>query len=87
VEYDEGLGLRTVDAASPSVDAAQVVGSILGFGLVYLCLAAVWLFVLDQKIRHGPEPYDEPDRTGGRELIAIATRRAGRDGSMTGGES
>jgi len=87
VEYDEGLGLRTVDAASPSVDAAQVVGSILGFGLIYLCLAAVWLFVLDQKIRHGPEPYDEPDRTGGRELIATATRRAGRNGSMTGEES
>jgi cytochrome d ubiquinol oxidase subunit I len=89
VEYDEGLGLRTADAASPSVTASQVLGSIIGFSLVYLCLLAAWLFVLDQKIRHGPEPVGGPpdtadDRTGDRGIVATAARRAGREDSMTG---
>jgi cytochrome d ubiquinol oxidase subunit I len=55
-EYDEALGLRTADAGSPAVSGEQVLGSIIGFGLIYIFLLAVWLFVLDQKIRHGPEP-------------------------------
>ena len=54
--YDEGLGLRTADAASPGVDGTKVLGSLIGFGLIYLCLGAAWLFVLDRKIKHGPEP-------------------------------
>jgi len=56
VEYDESLGLRTTAAVSPGLAGSQVLGSIIGFGLVYLALAAIWLYVLDQKIRHGPEP-------------------------------
>ena len=58
VVYDENLGLRTSDAVSPSVSASQVLGSLIGFGVIYLFLLVAWLFVLDRKIRHGPEPVD-----------------------------
>jgi cytochrome d ubiquinol oxidase subunit I len=47
--------LRTSDAVSRVVTARQVLWSILMFALVYLLLLAVFLFLLDQKIRHGPE--------------------------------
>jgi cytochrome d ubiquinol oxidase subunit I len=83
VEYDERVGLRTVDAVSPSVSANQVLGSVIGFGLIYLLLAAVWLFVLDRKIRHGPEPPGGSDDEEGELLEAVATRTA-MAGSMTG---
>jgi cytochrome bd ubiquinol oxidase subunit I len=55
VQYDERLGLRTADAVSPNVRGGQVLASILLFGLVYAGLGAVWLFVLDRKIKHGPQ--------------------------------
>jgi cytochrome d ubiquinol oxidase subunit I len=56
VTYDEGLGLRTLEAGSPVVDSSQVLGSIVAFGLIYLALFAVWLFILDRKIKQGPDP-------------------------------
>ena len=83
VVYDEGLGLRTQNAVSPSVDASQVLGSLIGFGIIYLCLLAVWLFVLDQKIRHGPEPVSTGE-DGGEGLVAAAARRADHSDSLTG---
>ena len=58
VAYDERLGLRTKDAVSPGLHANQVLGSLVGFSLIYLVLLVVWLFVLDRKIRHGPESPD-----------------------------
>ena len=47
--------LRTAEAVSPRVSAAEIVASLVMFGLVYLGLLAVFLFVLDRKIKHGPE--------------------------------
>lgn len=47
--------LKTRDGISPTVSALDVGISIGLFGLIYLLLLAVWLFVLDSKIRHGPE--------------------------------
>ncbi len=47
--------LRTEDAISPSVSGAQVLGSIIMFSLVYLMLFIIWLFIMDKKIRKGPE--------------------------------
>ena len=46
--------LRTVDAYSPTVGAAEVTTSLALFGAVYALLAAVFLFLLDMKIRTGP---------------------------------
>lgn len=50
-------GLRTADAVSRAIKADQVLASIILFGLIYLLLFAVWIYVLHSKIMHGP---DEP---------------------------
>jgi len=84
VVYDEAQGLRTVDAVSPSVRAEQVLGSLVGFGLIYVGLAAVWLFVLDRKIKHGPGPEHEPEGGGAEGLLEAAGSLAGHQDSMTG---
>ncbi len=54
VVYDETVALRTVHGVSPTVRAGQVLGSIIGFGIIYIGLGAVWVFVLNSKIQHGP---------------------------------
>ncbi|MFK8112479.1 MAG: cytochrome ubiquinol oxidase subunit I [Rubripirellula sp.] len=51
----EMMGLRTADGLSESVTAEQVLSSIIMFGIIYSLLFAVWVFVLNQKIQHGPE--------------------------------
>ncbi len=47
--------LRTEEAFSPAVSAGQVLFSILMFALLYCMMFMVWLFVMDKKIRKGPE--------------------------------
>ena len=59
VDYDEGLGLRTTDGVSKAVSSGQVLSSLILFGLIYLLLGAVWIFVLNGKIQHGPDPVDD----------------------------
>ncbi|MBX3247666.1 MAG: cytochrome ubiquinol oxidase subunit I [Myxococcales bacterium] len=51
--------LKTADAASPSVKGAEVLTSIILFGLIYTALFALWVFVLNEKIKHGPDDPDE----------------------------
>jgi len=82
VEYDEVEGLRTSNGVSVSVDASQVLASLLGFGFIYLCLGAAWLYVLDSKIRHGPEPVE--GEGGGRGIMATASSRIQHSESLTG---
>ncbi len=48
--------LRTEDAFSPVVSAGQVLWSLIMFGLIYALLFAVFLFLMNHKIQHGPEP-------------------------------
>ncbi len=57
-EYEEREGLRTVNAVSPAVNAQEAATSLILFTILYLSLAAVWIFVLDRKIRKGPEEID-----------------------------
>jgi cytochrome d ubiquinol oxidase subunit I len=52
-------GLRTTEGVSEAIHANQVLGSIIMFGLIYLLLGFVWLFVLNNKIQHGPPPLRE----------------------------
>lgn len=52
--YDERQGLRTVNGVSPAVDASEATTSLILFTILYLSLAAVWIMVLDRKIRQGP---------------------------------
>lgn len=47
--------LRISDGLSKAVKANQVLGSIILFGLVYFFLLVLFIYLLDQKIRHGPE--------------------------------
>ncbi|MFG0255207.1 MAG: cytochrome ubiquinol oxidase subunit I [Rhodopirellula sp. JB053] len=55
----EMMGLRTADGLSESVTAEQVFSSIILFGVIYSMLFAVWIFVLNHKIQHGPESPEE----------------------------
>ena len=53
--------LRTSEGLSAVVKANQVLASLVGFGLIYLLLFALFLFLLNRKIQHGPEPLEESD--------------------------
>lgn len=46
--------LRTSDALSKSVKANQIIFSLILFGLVYLTLFALFIYLLNKKIKHGP---------------------------------
>ena len=70
--------LRTGDAISKSVTAGQVLGSIIMFGAIYLLLFAVWLFVLDHKIKVGPDDLAAaPHTPSGVNVMDVAGLRAG----------
>lgn len=63
----QGL-LRTSEGLSKVVRAEHVAASLILFGVVYALLFAVFVFLLDQKIRHGPDegpaPQPAPKRAG-----------------------
>lgn len=59
--------LRTSDAVSRAVKPEHVLASILMFGLIYALLFAVWVRVLDDKIRHGPDEDKVRLPTGSKE--------------------
>ncbi|MEQ8210698.1 MAG: cytochrome ubiquinol oxidase subunit I [Lacipirellulaceae bacterium] len=82
--FDEEKGLRTTDGVSTVISSGQVLGSILMFGAIYGLLFFVWVFVLHQKITHGPEdhePGEDKDNSTGI-LNAAAVRPSHRE-SMT----
>ncbi|MGD2154020.1 MAG: cytochrome ubiquinol oxidase subunit I [Gemmatimonadales bacterium] len=56
--------LRTSDALSNVVSATQVTTSLVLFGLIYLFLLALFIYLLNEKIQHGPGqiPVDEGRR-------------------------
>jgi cytochrome d ubiquinol oxidase subunit I len=51
--------LRTSDAVSPKVSAGEVMASLVMFGIIYLLLFALFIFLLDRKIKHGPTDAEE----------------------------
>ena len=53
--YERFAGVRTDDGVSKAGAAEQVAASIVLFLFIYLLLGAVWIFVLNRKIQHGPE--------------------------------
>jgi cytochrome bd ubiquinol oxidase subunit I len=54
--------LRTSDAVSPTLRTDQVFASLIMFALLYLLLLVLFIFLLDRKIKRGPEPLEEGDR-------------------------
>lgn len=55
--------LKTSDALSKAVHADAVLFSLIMFGLLYLLLFLVWVYVLDREIKHGPHDYTEDTAT------------------------
>ena len=74
-------GLRTGHALSKSVVASQVLSSILMFGLIYILLGMVWIFVLNRKIKHGPDDPSGITNIGKDQFLDAAARRY--EASMT----
>ena len=58
--------MRTSAAVSPTLTTGRVLPSLITFALLYALLLVLFLFLLDRKIKHGPEaperhPADLPD--------------------------
>ncbi|MDN3507195.1 MAG: cytochrome ubiquinol oxidase subunit I [Simkaniaceae bacterium] len=51
--------LRTTHGVSPNIVPGQVVASLIMLGTIYCGLLAVFLFLLDSKIKHGPTEKEE----------------------------
>lgn len=49
--------LKTADAFSPTVPASHILTSCIMFLLIYSLLFILFIYLLDQKIKHGPEAY------------------------------
>lgn len=80
--------LRTSDAVSKAVEAGQILFSIILFLVIYILLFAVWVFVLNDKIRHGPDelPHEHhPQKDALIETVAAFADPAGP--SLTGARS
>ncbi len=54
--------LKTADAFSPTVPVGQIWTSIIMFGVIYALLFALFIYLLNEKIQHGP---DETAPAGG----------------------
>jgi cytochrome d ubiquinol oxidase subunit I len=62
--------LRTRDAVSPTVRPDQVWASVVMFSVMYLLLFILFIYLLDQKIRHGPDDVShEAHPTAGLPLL------------------
>jgi cytochrome d ubiquinol oxidase subunit I len=53
------------------------------FGFVYLLLLAVWIFVLNEKIQHGPEPITESSPGTIQGIVEAAAGRVGHNESLS----
>lgn len=47
--------LRTSQGVSHSINAAQVMGSLIMFAVIYALLFSLFLFLINRKIQHGPD--------------------------------
>lgn len=71
----QGL-LRISDGLSKSVTANQVLGSIIMFGVVYFFLFLLFIYLLNEKILHGPDDTDED--TGYNRLHSYMEEKEGK---------
>lgn len=53
--------LRTEDALSKAVDSGEIIFSLVLFSLIYALLFVVFIFLLNHKIKQGPEEEGSPD--------------------------
>jgi cytochrome d ubiquinol oxidase subunit I len=73
------MGLHRSDGLSESVSAEQVLSSMVLFGVMYSLLFAIWIFVLNHKIQHGPETLAELEshKRAAREKLSEQIRHGG----------
>lgn len=64
--------LRISDGLSKSVTANQVLGSIILFGLVYFFLFILFVYLLNEKIKHGPVEEEKEQATPYHQLDKVA---------------
>ena len=76
--------LRTSDAVSPTLSTTQVLLSLVTFALLYALLLVLFLFLLDRKIKHGPEPVDAEPPAG---RLPDTIREVFRDWGRASGET
>jgi len=69
--------LRISEGLSRVVTANQVFGSIIMFGIVYTLLFILFIFLLDQKIKHGPTLKEE-EETGFHTLETLMEEKHGK---------
>jgi cytochrome d ubiquinol oxidase subunit I len=55
--------LLTADAVSPNLTTGQLIFSVLSFVLLYALLFVLFLFLLNHKIQHGPDPLSDMEDT------------------------
>ena len=73
--------LRTSESLSENVTGGMVLSSIIMFGLIYALLFAVWVFVMNSKIQHGPDPVPHmAATTTAGDYVAVAARRVNPSG-------
>jgi cytochrome d ubiquinol oxidase subunit I len=88
IQYDPSMGLRTDESVSPSVAGSQVLGSIIMFGLIYLLLFVIWVYLMNAKIHAGPMPPEQAVPESHEHFIDTAARFAGHGGeSLTDAHS
>lgn len=75
-------GLRTSDALSEAVEASQVLGSIIFFGVIYSLLFVLWIMLLHGKISHGPDEKPSYEEETDQFITAVSAR-ATHDASLT----
>jgi len=54
--------MRTADAFSDTVPAANVLFSLIMFSLIYLLLFSLYLFLVIKIVKQGPEPDPETSK-------------------------
>lgn len=50
--------LRTADAVSPTLGTAEALFSVIMFVVLYIILGILFIYLLNEKIQHGPEPLE-----------------------------
>jgi cytochrome d ubiquinol oxidase subunit I len=74
-------GLRTSDALSEAVTTEMVLGSLIMFGLLYLMLFVLWIFLLNRAIQQGPEAHETVEHPEGvrEKMAAVISKKTSGD--------
>jgi cytochrome d ubiquinol oxidase subunit I len=83
VQYRLEEGLMTSKAVSESVSGGDVLASIIMFSFIYVLLFWIWLYVLNDKIKKGPQAVHSTGRTTGQGILASAAGRTLHEDSMS----